>query len=89
MRPSYGTLGSKVKVITNHFRVDLKENQAIFQYDVRIFEKDGALVDKMPGVKARRIMGEALKTDAETAQMAYAYDGWKNLYTVDKRPFGE
>jgi len=70
--------------MTNHFRVKLEEDQKVFHYDVRIEDSNGLLVDKVPSVKARKIVDEAIRRGGEElAGAGIAYDGWKNLYITD------
>jgi len=88
MRPAVGNLGNKVNVVTNHMRVTLNDNQAIHQYDVKILEKEGVVVDKMALVKARRILEDAFQRAGDLVSVPVAYDGQKNIFTTNPGPLG-
>ncbi|XP_051141870.1 protein argonaute 4 [Andrographis paniculata] len=85
-RRSLGTKGTKVPILTNHFKVSVSNvDGQFFHYSVAIFYEDGRPVDAK-GV-GRRVLDRVHETyDTELGGKQFAYDGEKSLFTVGALP---
>ncbi|XP_073037967.1 protein argonaute 4-like [Primulina eburnea] len=85
-RPSRGSRGNKVPILTNHFKVNVKSIDGyFFHYSVALFYEDGRPVDGK-GV-GRKLLDRVQETyDSELAGKVFAYDGEKSLFTVGPLP---
>ncbi|XP_051134343.1 protein argonaute 4-like [Andrographis paniculata] len=85
-RRGLGTRGTKVTILTNHFKVNVSNVDGhFFHYSVALFYEDGRPVDTK-GV-GRKVMERVHKTyDTELAGKDFAYDGEKSLFTVGALP---
>ncbi|KAK6164049.1 hypothetical protein DH2020_000913 [Rehmannia glutinosa] len=85
-RRGLGTKGNKVPILTNHFKVNVKNVDGyFFHYSVALFYEDGRPVDGK-GV-GRKVLDRVQETyDTELAGKEFAYDGEKSLFTVGALP---
>ncbi|GER39342.1 argonaute family protein [Striga asiatica] len=85
-RRGFGTKGNKVPILTNHFRVNVKNLEGhFFHYSVALFYEDGRPVDGK-GV-GRKVLDRVHETyDTELDGKHFAYDGEKSLFTVGPLP---
>eukprot|EP00624_Nannochloropsis_granulata_P005513 evm.model.NODE_39434_length_9603_cov_20.706133.1 len=77
-------------VLTNHFKTSLDGKKVLYQYDVCITEDNGRTIDKLPMAKARVIVAAALAQaeGAGIAKLPVAFDGQKNLFTINDTTLG-
>ncbi|KAL3530098.1 hypothetical protein ACH5RR_009420 [Cinchona calisaya] len=85
-RRGLGTKGQKIQLLTNHFKVSVKNvDGQFFHYSVALFYEDGRPVDGK-GI-GRRVLDRVQETyDTELAGKKFAYDGEKSLFTVGPLP---
>ncbi|XP_028797109.1 protein argonaute 4 [Neltuma alba] len=85
-RRGLGSRGSKLPLLTNHFKVNVKNNDGyFFHYSVSFSYEDGRPVEGK-GV-GRKIIDRVQETyDSELAGKNFAYDGEKSLFTVGPLP---
>ncbi|KAG9157269.1 hypothetical protein Leryth_004931 [Lithospermum erythrorhizon] len=85
-RRSTGTKGQKIQLLTNHFKVIVKNVDGhFFHYSVALFYEDGRPVDGK-GI-GRRVLDRVQETyGSELADKEFAYDGEKSLFTVGALP---
>ncbi|KAK4279249.1 hypothetical protein QN277_016979 [Acacia crassicarpa] len=85
-RRGLGSRGSKLPILTNHFKVNVKINDGyFFHYSVAFSYEDGRPVEGK-GV-GRKIIDRVQETyDSELAGKDFAYDGEKSLFTVGPLP---
>lgn len=90
VRPRVGTKGTPVTVLTNHFKTSLDGKKVLYQYDVCITEDNGRPIDKLPMAKARVIVAAAIAQaeGAGVAKLPVAFDGQKNLFTINNTTLG-
>ncbi|PRQ52668.1 putative post-transcriptional gene silencing PAZ-Argonaute family [Rosa chinensis] len=81
-----GTTGRRIQLSTNHFKVSVKNPDAVFyQYSVLITYEDKRPVEGM-GL-GRKLVDKLYQTySSEFAGKKFAYDGEKALYTVGPLP---
>ncbi|KAB1225522.1 Protein argonaute 4 [Morella rubra] len=78
-RRNCGVRGSKIQLLTNHFKVDMHRADCFCHYSVALFYEDGRPVD-MKGF-GRRVLEEVEETYDELKGKNFAYDGDKSLFT--------
>jgi len=85
-RKGLGTKGSKIPLLSNHFKVNIgKVDGHFFHYSVNLFYEDGSPIDAK-GV-GRKIIDRVKETyDTELGGKDFAYDGEKSLFTVGSLP---
>ncbi|GER43062.1 argonaute family protein [Striga asiatica] len=85
-RPGFGTCGRQLPVLTNHFKVSIRNpDEAFFQYNVSISYEDGKVVDSK--IIRRKVIDQLYQSYfSELAGKRFAYDGDKNLFTVGPLP---
>nr|AHC30882.1 argonaute 6 protein [Dimocarpus longan] len=81
-----GNSGHRIGLLTNHFKVSVKAQDAVFyQYTVTISGDDKRSVEGK-GI-GRKLLDRLYQTySAELAHNKFAYDGEKSLYTVGALP---
>ncbi|CAN0914378.1 Protein argonaute 16, partial [Linum grandiflorum] len=84
-RKGFGTQGRRIPLLTNHFKVSIGVEDAVFyQYTVSITSEDRAVEGKGIG---RKLIDKLYQTySSEFAGKRFAYDGEKALYTVGPLP---
>ena len=90
IRPRVGTRGTVVTILTNHFKTTLDAKKVLYQYDVCIAEGNGKVIEKLPMAKSRVILAAALAQaeGAGISKLPVAFDGRKNLYTINDTTLG-
>ncbi|CAA6654482.1 unnamed protein product [Spirodela intermedia] len=86
-RPGTGTNGKAIPLVTNHFRVDLRnvDDGYFYHYSVLLKYDDDRPVDGR-GI-GRRVIDKLHEIyDAELGGKDFAYDGEKNLFTIGSLP---
>ncbi|KAF5458289.1 hypothetical protein F2P56_022326 [Juglans regia] len=85
-RRGVGTNGRRIPLLTNHFKVSVDFQDAVFyQYSVSITSEDNRAVEGK-GI-GRKLIGRLYQTySSELAGKRFAYDGEKSLYTVGPLP---
>ncbi|KAI4363779.1 hypothetical protein MLD38_019952 [Melastoma candidum] len=85
-RPGVGTIGRRIPLLSNHFKVVLGNPDAVFfQYSVSITTEDGKPVEGK-GI-GRKIIDKVCQTySKELAGKKIAYDGEKCMFTVGSLP---
>ncbi|XP_062208482.1 protein argonaute 4A [Phragmites australis] len=85
-RKGFGKKGQQIKLLTNHFKVSLKNTDEFFyHYYVNLKYEDDRLVDGK-GV-GRKVIDKLQQTYAtELANKDFAYDGEKSLFTIGALP---
>ncbi|KAG2712099.1 hypothetical protein I3843_04G101300 [Carya illinoinensis] len=85
-RRGVGTTGRRIPLLTNHFKVSVDFQDAVFyQYSVSITSEDNRAVEGK-GI-GRKLIGRLYQTySSELAGKRFAYDGEKSLYTVGPLP---
>ncbi|CAJ1958675.1 unnamed protein product [Sphenostylis stenocarpa] len=84
-RRGTGSLGKRIQLLTNHFRVDMGRNKGyFFHYDVALRYEDGKSV-QAKGI-GRKVLAEVWRTNTELEEFSFAYDGGQNLFTLDPLP---
>ncbi|KAI9079531.1 hypothetical protein K1719_038503 [Acacia pycnantha] len=85
-RRGLGSKGSKLQLLTNHFKVDVNNKDGhFFHYSVALFYEDGRPVEGK-GV-GRKVLDRVQETySSELAGKDFAYDGEKSLFTVGALP---
>ncbi|XP_027329366.1 protein argonaute 4-like [Abrus precatorius] len=81
-RRGLGTRGMKIQLLTNHFKVNVANNDGHFyQYSVAVSYEDGRPVEGK-GV-GRKVIDRVQETyDSELNGKDFAYDGEKTLFTI-------
>ncbi|KAL6850463.1 hypothetical protein ACP4OV_021090 [Aristida adscensionis] len=81
-RPGYGTKGQQIQLLTNHFKVSVRNPDIMFhQYNVNLSYEDGQPVtQKGIGRKVIDKLQEIYASDL--ANVNFAYDGEKCLFTI-------
>ncbi|CAJ2651953.1 unnamed protein product [Trifolium pratense] len=85
-RRGLGSKGNKIPLLTNHFNVNIGNNDGFFfQYSVSFAYEDGSPVEAK-GV-GRKIMDRVQETYASDLNgKQFAYDGEKSLFTIGSLP---
>ncbi|KAJ0984406.1 hypothetical protein J5N97_002762 [Dioscorea zingiberensis] len=85
-RPATGRTGRSIKLLSNHFLVEICSPDAVFyHYNVSVKSEDQLDVEGK-GI-GRKIMEKLYQTySSELAGKSFAYDGEKSLYTVGPLP---
>ncbi|KAL6535929.1 Protein argonaute 16 [Orobanche hederae] len=85
-RPGFGTSGKRIPLLTNHFKVSIRNPDEVFhQYSVSINSEDNRAVENK--VIGRKVLDKLYQTySSELAGKRFAYDGEKSLYTVGPLP---
>ncbi|KAM7497011.1 hypothetical protein LguiA_021425 [Lonicera macranthoides] len=85
-RRGLASKGSKIPILTNHFKVNVTNVDGhFFHYSVALFYEDGRPVDGK-GI-GRKVLDRVHETyDTELAGKEFAYDGEKSLFTVGALP---
>ncbi|KAK2385915.1 protein argonaute [Trifolium repens] len=79
-RISLGSKGSKIQLLTNHFRVGLSKNDGYFyHYNVALCYQDGPLVE-VKGVR-QKVIDKLCETYDVLKNKNFAYDGDQSLFT--------
>ncbi|KAL6850464.1 hypothetical protein ACP4OV_021091 [Aristida adscensionis] len=81
-RPGYGTKGQKIQLLSNHFKVSVGHTDIVFHhYNVNLTYEDGQPVTQK-GV-SRKVIDKLKEIyAADLANVNFAYDGEKNLFTI-------
>ncbi|KAF1864224.1 hypothetical protein Lal_00048789 [Lupinus albus] len=81
-RRGTGSKGTKLQLLTNHFKVNVNNNDGhFFQYSVSLAYEDGRPVEGK-GV-GRKVIDKVQETyDSELNGKDFAYDGEKTLFTI-------
>ncbi|KAL5794184.1 hypothetical protein ACOSP7_002778 [Xanthoceras sorbifolium] len=81
-----GNSGRRISLLTNHFKVSLRAQDAVFyQYTVSISDDDNRAVEGK-GI-GRKLIDRLYQTySSELDNKKFAYDGEKSLYTVGPLP---
>ncbi|CAN1124269.1 Protein argonaute 16 [Linum perenne] len=84
-RKGFGTQGRRIPLLTNHFKISVGAQDAVFyQYSVSITSEDRVVEGKGIG---RKLIDKLYQTySSEFAGKRFAYDGEKALYTVGPLP---
>ncbi|XP_027152630.1 protein argonaute 4A-like [Coffea eugenioides] len=84
--PCPGSKGLKILLLTNHFKVSVAAKiPDFYHYNVSILHDNGKLVGSSN--LRRKVIAQAHETyKSELAEKSFAYDGFKNLYTVGCLP---
>ncbi|CAK8568369.1 unnamed protein product [Lathyrus sativus] len=81
-RRDLGSKGSNIQLLTNHFRVDLtKKDGHFYHYNIVLYYQDGHPVESK-GV-GRKVIDKLCITYDVLRNKNFAYDGEKNLFTLD------
>ncbi|PAN31358.1 hypothetical protein PAHAL_5G413400 [Panicum hallii] len=85
-RKGFGKKGQPIKLITNHFKVSLKNTEEFFyHYYVNLKYEDDTPVDRKGA--GRSVIEKLQQTYAtELANKDFAYDGEKSLFTIGALP---
>ncbi|CAO2184938.1 unnamed protein product [Urochloa humidicola] len=85
-RKGFGKKGQPIRLITNHFKVSLKNNEEFFyHYYVNLKYEDDTPVDRKGA--GRSVIEKLQQTYAtELANKDFAYDGEKSLFTIGALP---
>ncbi|GAA0158071.1 translation initiation factor [Lithospermum erythrorhizon] len=85
-RRGVGSKGQKIQLLTNHFKVNVKNVDGhFFHYSVALYYEDGRPVDGK-GI-GRKVLDKVHQTyGSELADKQFAYDGEKTLFTVGALP---
>eukprot|EP00189_Rhodosorus_marinus_P008451 CAMPEP_0184754634 /NCGR_PEP_ID=MMETSP0315-20130426/44719_1 /TAXON_ID=101924 /ORGANISM="Rhodosorus marinus, Strain UTEX LB 2760" /LENGTH=850 /DNA_ID=CAMNT_0027234059 /DNA_START=67 /DNA_END=2619 /DNA_ORIENTATION=+ len=96
-RPNVGRKGRPVRVIANHFPVELDPSISAYQYTVQFYPTQRPLsaeemneggASKSPEAFNRLVLSSFTKAHATTLNNAqFAYDGRRNLYSRESLPF--
>ncbi|KAI4382180.1 hypothetical protein MLD38_008177 [Melastoma candidum] len=86
VRRGLGSKGQKINLLTNHFKVNVKNVEGhFFHYSVQVCYEDG-LPAEAKGI-GRRVLDRVHETyRSELAGKDFAYDGEKSLFTVGPLP---
>ncbi|XP_058725902.1 protein argonaute 4A-like [Vicia villosa] len=81
-RRDFGSKGNKIQLLTNHFRIGSTKNEGyLYHYNIILRYQDGQPVEgKRVG---RKVMDKLRKTYDVLRSQNFAYDGEKNLFTLD------
>ncbi|WJX30546.1 hypothetical protein P8452_19072 [Trifolium repens] len=80
-RISLGSKGSKIQLLTNHFRVGLSKNNGYFyHYNVSLCYQDGPLVE-VKGAR-KKVIDKLCETYDVLKNKNFAYDGDQSLFTL-------
>ncbi|WVZ71609.1 hypothetical protein U9M48_020178 [Paspalum notatum var. saurae] len=85
-RNGFGKRGQPIKLVTNHFKVSLKNTEEFFyHYYVNLKYEDDTPVDRKGA--GRKVIDKLQQTyAAELANKDFAYDGEKSLFTIGALP---
>ncbi|WVZ71614.1 hypothetical protein U9M48_020181 [Paspalum notatum var. saurae] len=85
-RNGFGKRGQPIKLVTNHFKVSLKNTEEFFyHYYVNLKYEDDTPVDRKEA--GRKVIDKLRQTyAAELANKDFAYDGEKSLFTIGALP---
>lgn len=90
-RPGFGSLGKRVKVHANHFKVNLKLDGDVYHYDVAMGEGGSMFPNEgPPKTLAQKIIGALMaELRVQFPQHSLVSDGRKNIYSPTLLPFQE
>ncbi|XP_071730034.1 protein argonaute 16-like [Rutidosis leptorrhynchoides] len=85
-RPDFGSSGRHIQLLANHFKVSVKNPDAIFyQYSVSIHTEDNRPIENK--VTRRKVLDKLYLTySSDLSGNQFAYDGDKSLFTVRPLP---